>query len=77
MYNRYNILATYKMANSSGTKILKLEQREIYESSHLGVITKEVRIAENASWPSVLPTYDTANAPFVLWNPLSKRQLNI
>ncbi|MBX7180778.1 MAG: hypothetical protein K1X82_01605 [Bacteroidia bacterium] len=63
-----NILATYKMADSSGTKILKLEQREIYGSSRLGVVTQEVRIAENASWPSVLPTYDTANAPFVLWN---------
>ena len=63
-----NILATYKVADSSGTKILKLEQREIYGSIRLGVITQEVRIAENGSWPSVLPTYDTANAPFMLWN---------
>lgn len=50
------------------TKILQLEQRQLYGSSRLGVITQEVRIAENASWPNVTPTYDTANAPFVLWN---------
>ncbi|MBX7180781.1 MAG: hypothetical protein K1X82_01620 [Bacteroidia bacterium] len=56
------------MVDSSGTKVLKLEKREIYGSTRLGVITQEVRIAENASWPNVTPTYDTANAPFVLWN---------
>ncbi len=56
------------MTKSSCTKILNLEQREIYGSTRLGVITQEVRIAENASWPTVEPTQDTANAPFVLWN---------
>ena len=65
------------MFNCIRTKILQLEQSQIYGSSRLGVITQEVRIAENASWPNVLPTYDSTNAPFVLWNPLSKRQLNI
>ncbi|MBX7181475.1 MAG: hypothetical protein K1X82_05130 [Bacteroidia bacterium] len=54
--------------DSSGTQILQLEQRQLYGSSRLGVITQEVRIAENASWPNVLPIHDTANAPFVLWN---------
>ena len=54
--------------DSSGTQILQLEQRQLYGSSRLGVITQEVRIAENASWPNVTPSYDTANAPFVLWN---------
>ena len=58
------------MFNCSGTKTLKLKQREIYGSSRLGVITQEVRIAENASWTDILPTYDTLNAPMVYWNTL-------
>jgi hypothetical protein len=58
------------MFNYIRPKILKLEQRQIYGSSRLGVITQEMRIAENASWPDILPTYDTLNAPLVYWNTL-------
>ena len=50
------------MADSSGTKTLQLEQRQIYGSTRLGVITEEVRLGENASWPNVLPTHDTTYA---------------
>ncbi|MBX7181472.1 MAG: hypothetical protein K1X82_05115 [Bacteroidia bacterium] len=56
------------MFTSSVTQILQLEQRQLYGSSRLGVIPQEVLIAENASWPNVTPTCDTANSPFVLWN---------